>query len=162
MNDNPIVHHLVVVYFHCLMWSRFHRRCTKHTSKVSIQSDRTSKGLARIVPLSRSTKDGFGNSFALNHPENIDTVHSIFGEFVCTVSLEKTLPSGLMCRSNLLLDLGINRNSLNNVSSHLSASPVIKPGGPWVGMISQVLNVFQRYTLGKQIGDGGYSKGVRG
>ena len=54
--------------------------------------------------------------------------------------------------------IGINRNPLHDIPSHFSPAPVIQPGRSWVGMISQVLHVFKRYTLGQQVCDGCHSK----
>ena len=53
------------------------------------------------------------------------------------------------------------RNPLDDIPSYPPLATVVEPRGTWVGVAGQVLHVFQRYTLGEQVGDRGSSERMR-
>lgn len=52
-------------------------------------------------------------------------------------------------------------DSFNDVSCDSSPPTVVKMCSPGIGVASQVLDVFQRDSLGKQVGDRGDAEGMR-
>ncbi len=68
------------------------------------------------------------------------------------------LPSGHFDPSYASENPISNRYPLDDIASYLTLAAVVEPGRAWICMSSQILNIFQRYTLTEEVGDGGHAE----